>query len=120
MKLPQSAPYRRDWISAYFRQVLQHLGIYRRESYEQGCYHGTPHLHGLRRAFAVHRLLRWYRQAVDIDAKLPLLAPYMGHGYFGHTKTYLTLTQQLLAEAGKRFAHRFDRLDWVRDDPQLR
>lgn len=49
----------------------------------------------------------------------PLLATYMGHGYFGHTKTYLTLTQQLLAEAGQRFARRFDRLDWLRDDPQL-
>ncbi len=119
LKLPQSEPYGRDWISRYFRQVLQHLGIYRHETYQQGCYYGTPHLHDLRRAFAVHRLLRWYRQGVVIDAKLPLLATYMGHGYFGHTKTYLTLTQQLLAEAGKRFARRFDRLDWVRDDPQL-
>lgn len=120
LKLPQREPYHRDWISAYFRQVLQHLGIYRREIYQQGCYYGTPHLHDLRRAFAVHRLLRWYRQAVNLDAKLPLLATYLGHGYFGHTKTYLTLTQQLLAEAGQRFARRFDRLDWVRDDPQFR
>jgi integrase/recombinase XerD len=119
-KLPQFQSYRRDWISAHFRQVLQHLGIYRPEIYRQGCYYGTPHLHDLRRAFAVHRLLRWYRQAVDVDAKLPLLATYLGHGYWGHTITYLTLTQQLLAEAGKRFARRFDHLDWVSDDPQLR
>jgi integrase/recombinase XerD len=119
IKLPQCEPYRRDWISDYFRQVLQRLGIYRPETCEQGCYYGTPHLHDLRRAFAVHRLLRWYRQGVDVDTKLPLLATYMGHGYFGHTKTYLTLTQQLLTEAGKRFAHRFDRLDWVSDGPQL-
>jgi len=120
LKLPQSQPYHRDWISKYFRQVLQHLGIYCGEIYQQGCYYGTPHLHDLRRAFAVHRLLRWYRQGVDIDTKLPLLATYMGHGYFGHTKTYLTLTQQLLTEAGQRFARRFDRLDWVRNhDPQL-
>jgi hypothetical protein len=54
LKLPQFQPYRRDWISAYFRQVLQHLGIYRRETYQQGCYYGTPPLArlapGLRRA----------------------------------------------------------------------
>jgi integrase/recombinase XerD len=119
LRLPQQEPYNRDWISAYFRHVLQQLGIYRAETYEQGCYHGTPHLHDLRRAFAVHRLLRWYRETANVDAKLPLLATYMGHGYFGHTKTYLTLTRELLAEAGKRFARRFDRLDWVSDDPRL-
>ena len=118
--LPQRRPYHRDWVSDYFRQVLQQLGIYRPERYHQGCYHGPPHLHDLRRAFAIHRLLKWYQQSVDIDAKLPVLATYMGHGCFTYTKTYLTLTQQLLAEAGKRFASRFDRLDWVRDDPQLR
>jgi integrase/recombinase XerD len=120
LRLPQQQPYHRDWISNYFRGVLQHLGIYRPETCEQGCYYGTPHLHELRRAFAVHRLLRWYRERANVDAKLPLLATYMGHGYFGHTKTYLTLTQELLTEAGKRFARRFDRLDWVSDDPQLR
>jgi len=120
LALPHAQPYRRGWVSAYFRQLLQRLGIYRRESYDQGCYHGTPHLHDLRRAFAVHRLLRWYRQPVDLDAKLPLLATYMGHGYFGHTKIYLTLTQQLLVQAGQRFASHFDHLDWVPDDPELR
>lgn len=120
LALPDSRPYQRRGVSAYFRQQLQRLGIYHKESYDRGCYHGTPHLHELRRAFAVHRLLRWYRQQVDLDAKLPLLATYMGHGYFGHTKTYLTLTQQLLTEAGQRFAGCFDRLDWLWDDPKLR
>ena len=120
LKLPQREPYHRDWISRYFREVLKHLGVYRPETCEQGCYYGTPHLHDLRRAFAVHRLLRWYREAANVDAKLPLLATYMGHGYFGHTKIYLTLTQELLNEAGQRFARRFDRLDWVSHDPQHR
>jgi integrase/recombinase XerD len=119
LKLPQGEAYHRDWISRYFREVLQHLGIYRPETCQQGCYYGTPHLHDLRRAFAVHRLVRWYREAANVDAKLPLLATYMGHGYFGHTKTYLTLTQELLREAGQRFARRFDRLDWVSHDPHL-
>jgi integrase len=89
------------------------------EEFRHGCYHGTPHLHELRRAFAVHRLLKWYRDGADVDAKLPLLATYMGHSFFGHTKTYLTLTRQVLAEAGRRYARRFDTLDWMRDDCKL-
>jgi site-specific recombinase XerD len=117
--LPQGRPYNRTWASACFRETLQHMGIYRPESTHQGCTQGTPHLHELRRAFAVHRLMRWYREQVDVDAKLPLLATYMGHSFFGHTKTYLTLTQQILSEAGHRFARSFDRLDWLTHDPEL-
>ena len=119
VSLPQSRPYNRAWASQYFRRVLQGLGIYHTEECHRGLYSGTPHLHELRRAFAVHRLMKWYRDKADINAKLPLLATYMGHGYFGHTKTYLTLTQQLLSEAGRRFAQSFDHLDWMTDDSKL-
>jgi len=118
--LPQRRPYHKRTVSGYFQTVLQRLRIYRPRITYQGCTHGTPHLHVLRRAFAVHRLLKWYGQQADVDAKLPLLATYMGHSNFEHTKTYLTLTQQLLAEAGRRFARRFDRLDWLSDDTELR
>jgi len=118
--LPQRRRYHRNWASGYFRETLQHLGIYRPEGTRQGCTHGTPHLHELRRAFAVHRLMKWYREQADVDAKLPLLATYMGHSCFTYTKTYLTLTQQLLSEAGHRFARSFDRLDWMTHDPELR
>jgi integrase/recombinase XerD len=117
--LPEARPFNRNWASRYFREVLQGLGIYRREECHRGVYTGTPHLHELRRAFAVHRLLKWYRDKADVNAKLPLLATYMGHSYFGHTKTYLTLTQLLLSEAGHRFAQSFDHLDWVIDDSKL-
>lgn len=117
--LPESRPYNRKWASACFRETLKSLGIYRTEEFRHGCYYGTPHLHELRRAFAVHRLMKWYLDKADVDAKLPLLATYMGHSFFGHTKTYLTLTQQLLAEAGRRFGRRFDQLDWMSDDSEL-
>ena len=113
--LPERRPYHRVVVGARFRTILRHLQIYRSEFYHHGILHGTPHLHELRRAFAVHRLLRWYHQKVDIDAKLPLLATYMGHGFFGHTKTYLTLTRQLLEAANERFAGQCDQLDWVHD-----
>lgn len=119
LQLPQPRPYQRISVSAFFRKTLRRLNIYHREYDDQGVRHGSPHLHELRRAFAVHRLLGWYRQGVLIDAKLPLLATYMGHSYFGHTKTYLTLTHQLLREADRRFSQHFDRLDWIEDDSQI-
>lgn len=105
--------------SDWFRATMQHLGIYRPEITVANCAHGTPHLHELRRAFAVHRLMKWYREGADVDSKLPLLATYMGHVRFAYTKTYLTLTQQLLAEAGHRYARGFDRLDWMPHDSGL-
>jgi site-specific recombinase XerD len=121
--LPQLAPprpFRRRCVSARFRTILRTLGIYFEEYDDgQGVRRGTPHLHELRRAFAVHRLLRWYREGADVDAKLPLLATYMGHGFFGHTKIYLTLTRQLLEQADQRFARQFDRLDWIRHDATI-
>jgi hypothetical protein len=98
---------------------MRHLAIYRPQITYRNCTHGTPHVHELRRAFAVHRLMRWYHEQVDVDAKLPLLATYMGHVRFEYTKTYLTLTRQLLSEAGHRFARGFDRLDWMPHDPEL-
>lgn len=117
--MPEGRLYTPDMASQYFRKAMQHLGIYRSEVTYRNCTHGTPHLHELRRAFAVHRFMRWYREQADVDAKLPLLATYMGHSRFAYTKTYLTLTQQLLSEAGHRFARSFDRLDWMSHDPEL-
>lgn len=62
-----------------------------------------PRVHDLRHAFAVHRLLRWYRDGVDVQTKLPLLATYLGHCTFLSTQFYLTATPELLAEASRRF-----------------
>lgn len=117
LKFPERRPISRNMASQYFRQTMQHLGIYRAKIAYRNCTHGTPHLHELRRAFAVHRLMKWYREGADVDSKLPLLATYMGHVRFAYTKTYLTLTQQLLAEAGHRYARDFDCLDWMPHDP---
>lgn len=64
--------------------------------------HG-PRVHDIRHAFAVHRLLRWYRDGADVQAKLPLLATYLGHRTFLSTQFYLTATPELLAEASRRF-----------------
>jgi integrase/recombinase XerD len=78
-----------------------------------------PRVHDLRHAFAVHRLLRWYRDGVDVQTKLPLLATYLGHCTFLSTQYYLTATPELLAEASRRFHAGFAsvvRLPEVHDD----
>jgi integrase len=62
-----------------------------------------PRLHDLRHTFAVHRVLRWYREGADVQAKLPLLATYMGHSSPLSTHLYLTASAELLHEAARRF-----------------
>jgi integrase len=62
-----------------------------------------PRIHDLRHTFAVHRLLEWYRDGGDVQARLPLLSTYLGHVSLVSTQTYLEITSELLAEAGRRF-----------------
>ncbi len=62
-----------------------------------------PRLHDLRHTFAVHRLLAWYRDGKDVNARLPALATYMGHVDINSTKIYLRPTAELLGEVSLRF-----------------
>jgi integrase len=62
-----------------------------------------PHVHDLRHSFVVNRMLAWYRQGVNPQAHLPYLATYLGHKDINSTLVYLTITQELLQEASKRF-----------------
>jgi integrase/recombinase XerD len=62
-----------------------------------------PRLHDLRHTFAVHRLTSWYRQGADVQNLLPQLSVYLGHTYLCSTQVYLSMTPELLQEAGARF-----------------
>ena len=62
-----------------------------------------PRLHDLRHAFAVHRLVSWYRDGADVQRLLPKLATYLGHVHIAGTQRYLTLTPELLRQASLRF-----------------
>lgn len=66
-----------------------------------------PRPYDLRHTFAVHRLTRWYRERVDLHARLPWLSAYMGHVNLLGTETYLTATPELLALAAHRLHRRF-------------
>ncbi|NOR40222.1 MAG: tyrosine-type recombinase/integrase [Gammaproteobacteria bacterium] len=65
--------------------------------------HNGPRLHDLRHSFAVHRLLAWYRDGKDINARLPWLATYMGHVDIRSTQVYLQPTTDLLEQVNGRF-----------------
>jgi integrase/recombinase XerD len=62
-----------------------------------------PRIHDLRHTFAVHRLTSWYRQGADVQRLLPLLSVYLGHVHMRHTQVYLSMTPELLEQAGNRF-----------------
>jgi len=82
-----------------FRQLLEKCGIRHRP-------HIGPRLHDFRHTFAVHRLLQWYREGVEINPRLSALATYMGHSDLRHTTVYLKATPQILEQAEQRF-HRY-------------
>ena len=63
-----------------------------------------PRVHDLRHSFCVNVLLRWYRSGIDVQAKLPHLAAYMGHVSIASTQYYLRFLNDVAAIAGDRFA----------------
>ena len=64
----------------------------------------TPRVHDLRHSFAVGALLRWYRAGVDPAVRLPHLSTFLGHINPSATAVYLTITEELLDEANRRFS----------------
>jgi integrase len=62
-----------------------------------------PRVHDLRHTFAVHALLRWYRDGVDVQAKLPALATVMGHVSIASTAYYLALLDPVAEVASAQF-----------------
>jgi integrase/recombinase XerD len=61
-----------------------------------------PRLHDLRHRFAVNTLIDWYRQGVDVQARLPLVSTYMGHVEPRDTYWYLSAAPELLGLAARR------------------
>ncbi len=88
-------------LYASFRRTLDASGI------DHGGRGKGPRLHDLRHSFALLRLLAWYEQGADLNAKLPLLATYLGHIGLGTTQVYLHMTRDLVGEVSRRFDARF-------------
>ncbi|QRN03488.1 tyrosine-type recombinase/integrase [Legionella sp. MW5194] len=84
-----------------FRQLLHQCGI------PHGGRGKGPRIHDLRHTFAVHRLIQWYEEGADLNAKLPLLVAYLGHQDFTGTQKYLHLTAELFPNLTDRMNKQF-------------
>jgi site-specific recombinase XerD len=83
-------------VNQTFRYLLRQSGIPHHKS-------TGPRIHDLRHTFAVHRLLAWYRDGQDLNARLPWLATYMGHVDVHSTQVYLRATPELIEQVDQRF-----------------
>jgi integrase len=90
---------------AYSVVSVQHIinNLLRDVCAKPACGRGGPRVHDIRHSMACRRLLCWYRDGLDVNARLPLLATYLGHRDFASTQAYLAPTAELLAEANARF-----------------
>ena len=87
-----------DTLQHNFRILCDCAGIRRTDgTCEQ------PRIHDFRHTFAVHRLTSWYQQGADVQRLLHHLSVYLGHVHLRHTQVYLSMTPELLHEAGQRF-----------------
>lgn len=89
---PDGGSYSTVTIYAIFRQLLRKCGI------SHGGRGKGPRLHDLRHSFAVHQLENWYKQGVNLEAKLPVLATYLGHRSLIGTQRYLHLTPDIFPD----------------------
>ena len=91
-------PIRLDTVRGSFQRIRAAAGIVRND----GAYY-QPRLHDLRHTFAVNRLTAWYREGRDVQRLISSLSTYLGHEKVSNTSVYLTMTDNLLKEACKRF-----------------
>lgn len=61
-----------------------------------------PRLQDLRHTFATRRLIKWYRDGVDVDRLMPRLATYLGHVHVAETYWYIQAVPELLHLATER------------------
>jgi integrase/recombinase XerD len=93
---PSGRPFNLSTIYKLFRQLLLQCGI------PHGGRGKGPRIHDARHRFACCVLRRWYQDGADLDAKLPLLATYLGHVNLSGTQRYLHLTAELFPEITAR------------------
>ena len=79
-------------VQATFRRLRQATGVGAGAPF-------PPRLHDLRHTMAIKTLLGWYRDGVDVDARLPTLSTYLGHLNPANTYYYLSAAPELLAHA---------------------
>ena len=83
-------------VQPAFQELLRRAGL------DQAPTMRRPRLHDLRHTFAIKTLIGWYRDGLDVAARMPLLATYLGHGDPARTYWYLSAAPELLAVCAGR------------------
>ena len=83
-------------VQATFARLARRAGLQPRSAF---C---RPRLHDLRHSFAVASMLDAYAAGQDGQARLTVLATYLGHVDPASTYWYLSAAPELLALAGQR------------------
>jgi integrase len=87
---------RYDNFHVVFLSFVRKAGIKKRSA---AC---RPRPHDLRHSFAVRTLIDWYRDGVNVEARLPWLSTYLGHVHPANTYWYLSAAPELLGLAAQR------------------
>jgi integrase len=83
-------------VRRWFIRLSHQIGL------RQPADHHGPRIHDLRHRFVIATLRHWYRAGKDIEAHLPELATYLGHGHVSDTYWYISATPELLQLATER------------------
>lgn len=83
-------------VHVVFAQLVERAGLRPRAG------SGRPRIHGLRHSFAVASVGDWYRDDLDVAARMPLLSAYLGHASPASTYWYLQAAPELLGLAARR------------------
>lgn len=88
-----------DYNTAYhaFRQVRDTLG------WTAAGRTRLPRLHDLRHRMVIRRIQQWYQTGADLDAKIPVLATYLGHTEIANVYWYLSAVPELMSVVADRF-----------------
>ncbi len=86
-------------VQATFRRIVRAAGL------QSGHGRRGPRLHDMRHSLACSVLLSWYRDGVDVEAHMPILSTYLGHGTPSSSYWYISAVPELLALAAKRRDH---------------
>lgn len=64
----------------------------------------APRIHDLRHRMVVRRIVAWHAHGVNVDAKIPVLATYMGHAEVRSLYWYFSAAPELMSIVSERFA----------------
>ena len=91
---PDGEPYPTHWLSDKFRKYFRSL-------YPETPLSEMPcaRVYDLRHRFASQCLINWLNEGVDLNARLPYLSTFMGHGSMNETEYYIHILPENLVTA---------------------